>query len=69
MNDHDIVDRLRLGEQGAFAALFRSDYAQLVGVAESMLREPVLFDKDIASEIASNAALVKAAGIPIGGAQ
>ena len=36
--------------------------------AESMLREPVLFDKDIASEIASNAALVKAAGIPIGGA-
>jgi len=37
--------------------------------AESMLREPALFDKDIASEIASNAALVKAAGIPIGGAQ
>src|SRR5436190_11500336 len=33
--------------------------------AESMLREPEVFDKDIAREIASNTQLVKAAGIPI----
>ncbi len=39
MSDRDILDRLRAGIQDAFDSVFRMYYAQLVGVAESMLRE------------------------------
>lgn len=37
-NDRELLERLRAGEQEAFEVIFRAHYAQLVGVAEAMLR-------------------------------
>ncbi len=39
VEDREIIERLRTGDQGAFDHVFRSYYASLVGMAESMLRE------------------------------
>jgi len=39
VDEREILNRLRAGAQDAFDAIFRSYYPQLVGVAESMLRE------------------------------
>jgi RNA polymerase sigma-70 factor (ECF subfamily) len=36
--DRALLERLRAGEQQAFEAIFRAHYAQLVGVAEAILR-------------------------------
>ncbi len=38
MTDRELLDRLRLGDHGAFEAIFRAYYAPLVGLAERMLR-------------------------------
>lgn len=38
LTDHDLLDRLRRSDHGAFETLFREYYASLVGVAERILR-------------------------------
>ena len=60
----DIVDRLYRETEKALATKdVQASLAQLG--AEPMLMPPEQFDREIAGEIATNAALVKAAGIPI----
>ena len=60
----DIVDRLHAETAKVLAnPEVRARLAQLG--AEPLLMEPKEFDREIAREIATNAALVKAAGIPI----
>ena len=60
----DIVDRLYRETEKALATKdVQASLAQLG--AEPMLMPPEQFDREIAREIATNAALVKAAGIPI----
>jgi len=39
VNESDVLGRLKAGEQDAFESIFKLYYAQLVGVAENMLRE------------------------------
>jgi len=39
VNEADVLVRLKAGEQDAFESIFKTYYAQLVGVAENMLRE------------------------------
>ena len=39
MNDAELLGGLRAGKQDAYESIFKSYYAQLVGAAESMLRE------------------------------
>jgi RNA polymerase sigma-70 factor (ECF subfamily) len=39
VSDPELLERLRAGDQNAFDSLFRTHYAQLVRVAESMLHE------------------------------
>ena len=39
MDDRELLQRIRLGDEEAFASLFRAHYAALVGAAESLLRE------------------------------
>lgn len=39
VTDADVLGRLKAGRQDAFESIFKSYYPQLVGVAESMLRE------------------------------
>ena len=39
MSDPELLERLRAGDQTAFDNLFRAHYAQLVRVAEAMLRD------------------------------
>jgi RNA polymerase sigma-70 factor (ECF subfamily) len=46
MDDRELQDRIRQGDHGAFDALFRAAYAQLVGVTRSIVR-----DADVAEEI------------------
>ena len=38
MNDRELLERIRRGDEGAFDDVFRAHYAPLVGVAEAMLR-------------------------------
>jgi RNA polymerase sigma-70 factor (ECF subfamily) len=52
IEDRDLLARLRAGESGAFDAIFRANYAILVRVAESMLR-----DRATAEEIAQDVML------------
>ena len=60
----DIVDRLHAETAKVLAnPEVRARLAQLG--AEPLLMEPKEFDREIVREIATNAALVKAAGIPI----
>ena len=46
MDDRELLDRIRGGDQGAFEALFRAHYAPLVGFVEGMLRR-----HDLAEEV------------------
>lgn len=39
VTDADVLGRLKAGKQDAFESVFKSYYPQLVGIAESMLRE------------------------------
>src|SRR5262249_39227907 len=39
VDDAEVLSRLKAGEQDAFEAIFKLYYAQLVGVAENMLRD------------------------------
>ena len=39
MNDHDLLEQLRTGNEAAFDAIFRTYYARLVHLAQTMLRE------------------------------
>lgn len=49
MTDHELLDRLRDGSREAFDAIFRAQYARLVGVATGMLR-----DSAVAEELAQD---------------
>lgn len=61
----DIVDKLYRETAKALDSKAVRDSMARLG-AEPMLKEPRAFDADIKREIATNAAVVKAAGIPIG---
>jgi tripartite-type tricarboxylate transporter receptor subunit TctC len=61
----DIVDKLYRETAKALDSKAVRDSMARLG-AEPMLKEPRVFDADIKREIATNAAVVKAAGIPIG---
>jgi tripartite-type tricarboxylate transporter receptor subunit TctC len=61
----DIVDKLYRETVKALDSKAVRDSMARLG-AEPMLKEPRTFDADIKREIATNAAVVKAAGIPIG---
>ena len=39
MDDKDLLDRIRRGDREAFDSIFRTYYASLVGMAESLLRQ------------------------------
>jgi RNA polymerase sigma-70 factor (ECF subfamily) len=52
MDDRELQDRIRQGDHSAFDALFRSSYAQLVGVTQSIVR-----DADVAEEIVQDVLL------------
>ena len=52
MDERDLQDRIRRGDHAAFDTLFRSTYAQLVGVTRSILR-----DADVAEEIVQDVLL------------
>jgi RNA polymerase sigma-70 factor, ECF subfamily len=47
MDDRQLLDGLRRGDQAAFDTIFRAHYAQLVGFAQSMLRERALAEEII----------------------
>src|SRR5689334_20307784 len=48
--DREALERLRAGDDGAFDALFRAHYPDLVGFAESILRERAAAE-DVAQEV------------------
>jgi RNA polymerase sigma-70 factor (ECF subfamily) len=52
MDDRELQDRIRQGDHGAFEALFRATYPQLVGVTRSIVR-----DADVAEEIVQDVLL------------
>jgi RNA polymerase sigma-70 factor (ECF subfamily) len=52
VSDHELLDRLRAGDDDAFDAIFHEHYSRLVGLAESMLR-----DRAPAEEIAQDVML------------
>jgi RNA polymerase sigma-70 factor (ECF subfamily) len=52
LTESELLDRLRRGDQAAFDTIFRTHYAQLVGVAE-----PMLGDRASAEEIAQDVML------------
>lgn len=64
----EIVDRLYAETAKALSKPEVRDNLAQLGAEQSLL-EPKAFDEQIRKEIATNAALVKAAGIPIGGTQ
>ena len=49
-SERDLQERIRAGDERAFDSVFRTHYAQLVRVAESMLRERALAE-EIAQEV------------------
>ena len=49
-SERDLQERIRAGDERAFDSVFRTHYAQLVRVAESMLRESALAE-EIAQEV------------------
>jgi RNA polymerase sigma-70 factor (ECF subfamily) len=50
IEDRELLARLRAGETGAFDAIFRANYALLVRVGESMLRERAMAE-EIAQDV------------------
>jgi RNA polymerase sigma-70 factor (ECF subfamily) len=49
-NERDLQLRIRAGDEGAFESVFRAHYAQLVRMAESVVRERALAE-EIAQEV------------------
>jgi RNA polymerase sigma-70 factor (ECF subfamily) len=49
-NERDLQERIRAGDEGAFDSVFRAHYAQLVRMAESVVRERALAE-EIAQEV------------------
>jgi DNA-directed RNA polymerase specialized sigma24 family protein len=39
MDDRELLDRLKTGDQSAFDAIFRAHYPSLVSLAQGMLRD------------------------------
>src|SRR5690349_549290 len=52
VEERDLLDRIRAGDEGAFDAVFREHYAALVRTAEAMLRR-----RDVAEEIVQDVLL------------
>ena len=52
MTDHELLERLRAGDDGVYDAIFHEHYPRLVGLADSMLR-----DRGTAEEIAQDVML------------
>ena len=50
MNDQDLENRIRAGDESAFDTLFRAHYAELVRMAESVVRERALAE-EIAQDV------------------
>jgi len=50
LTDHELLDRLRLGDASAFDALFRAHYAELVTSAERLVGERTVAE-DVAQEV------------------
>ena len=49
-SERDLQERIRAGDEGAFDSVFRAHYAQLVRMAQSVVREPALAE-EIAQEV------------------
>jgi RNA polymerase sigma-70 factor (ECF subfamily) len=49
-SERDLQERIRAGDEGAFDSVFRAHYAQLVRMAQSVLRESALAE-EIAQEV------------------
>jgi RNA polymerase sigma-70 factor, ECF subfamily len=45
VTDHELLQRLRSGAEDAFDAIFRTHYAPLVGLAESLVRERAIAEE------------------------
>src|SRR6478752_5921882 len=50
MDDRELLDRLKTGDQTAFDAIFRAHYASLVSLAQGMLRDQSAAE-DVAQEV------------------
>lgn len=54
LNDHNLLQRLRSGDETAFDAIFRAHYAALVGLAERILRQRAIAEEvvqDVLAEV------------------
>ena len=49
-SERDLQERIRAGDEGAFDSVFRTHYAHLVRMAQSVVREPALAE-EIAQEV------------------
>ena len=50
MDDRDLLERLKTGDEAAFDAIFRAHYASLVSLAQGMLRDQSAAE-DVAQEV------------------